>query len=160
MALPSDAASVQVLIGTYGLAVPEITVRFLGAGGRMLAKGRLAAGAVQGDVSIPVSYPHGHDVETTMCVHVAGKKKIVLGGNVATAGPNSEQIGGRPVAARISVEYLRPGRESWWQLLPTLSRRFGLGKTSPFGDWTLAAVALLLLGVWVFTVRLLARELT
>jgi hypothetical protein len=160
MTLPSDAASVQVLIGTYGLPVPELSVRFLGAGGRVLTGGRLAAGAVQGDVSIPVSYPHGPDTESTMCVRVGGHKRMVLGGNVATAGPSSEEVGGRPEAGRISVEYLRPDRESWWQLLPTLSRRFGLGKSPLFGDWTLAAVALLLLGVWVFTVRLLARELT
>jgi hypothetical protein len=41
-----------------------------------------------------------------------------------------------------------------------LTRRFGLGKASFFGDWTLPVAALLLLGVWVATVRLLARELT
>ena len=39
------------------------------------------------------------------------------------------------------------------------THRFGLGKASFFGDWTLPAVALLLLGVWVGTVRLLLREL-
>jgi len=83
-----------------------------------------------------------------------------LGGNVYTAGPGSEQVAGVPQPGRISVVYLRPGSESWWQLLPTLSQRFGLGKASFFGDWTLATVALLLLGVWVGTVRLLRRELT
>jgi hypothetical protein len=160
MVLPSDAERVQVLIGTYGLPVPELSVRFLRAGGRLLTGGRLAAGATQGDVSIPVSYPHGPDVEGVLCIRVAGHSKMVLGGNVATAGPTSEQIGGTPEAGRISVVYLRPGRESWWQLLPTLSRRFGFGKASFFGDWTLAVVALALLGVCVSTVRLLARELT
>ena len=56
--------------------------------------------------------------------------------------------------------YLRPGSESWWQLLGVLDERFGFGKATFFGDWTLPVAALLLLGVWVATVRLLIRELT
>jgi hypothetical protein len=56
--------------------------------------------------------------------------------------------------------YFRQGGETWWQLLPTLTRRFGLGKASLFGDWTLPAVALLLLVVWIGTARLVVRELT
>jgi hypothetical protein len=158
--LPSDAQRVQVLIGTYGLEVPELAVRFLGPGGRLRASGRLAAGATQGDVLIPLSYPHGHAAEGVLCVRVGGHSKMVLGGTAATPGPGSEQIGGTPQPGRISVVYLRPGRESWWQLLPSLSQRFGLGKASFFGDWTLAVAALALLGVWVAAVRLLARELT
>ncbi len=56
--------------------------------------------------------------------------------------------------------YLRPGRESWWQLLGTLDQRFGLGKASFFGDWTLPVMALLLLGIWIAAARLLAKEIT
>ena len=44
MVLPSDAARVQVLVGTYGPPVPELSTRFLGTGGRALAEGRLPAG--------------------------------------------------------------------------------------------------------------------
>jgi hypothetical protein len=160
MVLPSDAERVQVLIGTYGLEVPELAVRFLGPAGRLRASGRLAAGAAQGDVLIPISYPHGAAAEGVLCVRVGGHSKVVLGGTVATPGPGSEQIGGTAQPGRISILYLRPGRESWWQLLPSLSRRFGLGKASFFGDWTLVVAALALLGVWAAAVRLLARELT
>jgi hypothetical protein len=35
-----------------------------------------------------------------------------------------------------------------------------LGKASFLGEWTLPVLAVLLLGVWIATVRLLARELT
>ncbi len=158
MVLPGDTQRVQVLVGTYGPPVPELTTRFLGSGSRLLAEGRLPAGAAQGDVTIPISYLQGGSVGGTLCIAVKGGKKTVLGGNAFTAGPDSEQIAGAPQPGRITVLYLRPGRESWWQLLPTLSRRFGLGKASFFGDWTLAAAALALLGVWVATVRLLWRE--
>jgi hypothetical protein len=72
----------------------------------------------------------------------------------------TEVVDGRQQPARISLVYLRARSESWWQLLPTLTRRFGLGKASFFGAWTLPLAALLLLGVWVSAFRLLLRELT
>ena len=159
MVLPGDVQSVQVLVGTYGPPVPELTDRFLGPGGRVLAAGRLPAGAAQGNVTIPISHLHGDSTAGTLCIDVKGGRKTVLGGNIFTAGPASEQIGGVPRPGRITVVYLRPGRESWWQLLPALSERFGLGKASFFGDWMLAVAALALLGVWAATARLLWREL-
>jgi hypothetical protein len=69
-------------------------------------------------------------------------------------------VDGKPQPGRIDVVYLRPGRESWWQLLPTLDQRFGLGKASFFGGWTLPALALALLCVWIAAARLLAEGLT
>jgi hypothetical protein len=85
---------------------------------------------------------------------------VVLGGEVFTPSPLTERVGGRPQAGRIDVVYLRPGRESWWQLLGALDERIGLGKASFFGDWTLPVLALALLGAWIAAVRLLAKELT
>jgi hypothetical protein len=55
---------------------------------------------------------------------------------------------------------MRDARESWWQMLGLLARRFGFGKAPFFGTWTLPLVAVLLLFVWIATVRLLARELS
>ena len=160
MTLPSDAGSVEVLIGTYGHPVPRLTASFVGPGNHTLAPGTLAAGAREGYVRIPLGYPHGSTVGGALCIHV-GKAvhPVVLGGDIFGAGSMSEQVNGKPQAGRIDVVYLRPGRESWWQLLGTLDERFGLGKASFFGDWTLPVAALLLLGVWVAVVRLLLREL-
>jgi hypothetical protein len=160
MVLPGDAQRMQLLVGTYGPPVPALSVRFLGTAGKLVASGRLAAGAAQGNVTIPLSYPHGGAAGGQLCIRVGGGKKTVLAGTVFTPGPASEQVAGAPQAGRISVVYLRPGRESWWQLLPTLTKRFGLGKASFFGDWTLPAIAVLLLGVWIVAARLLVRELT
>lgn len=161
MILPGDAQRVEVLVGTYGYPVPQLTASFSGSGGRALARGRLAAGGREGYVQVPLSYPHGATAAGTLCVRVGpAARSIVLGGDVFTPGPSSEQVDGRPQGGRIDVMYLRPGRESWWQLLGALDQRFGLGKASFFGAWTLPAMALLLLGVWIAAVRLLARELT
>jgi hypothetical protein len=160
MLLPNDAQRVEILVGTYGHPVPALAMRFLAASGQ-LTSGRLAPGAKEGDVSVPLRYPHGPTVGGTLCVHVgASPANTVLGGDVFAPGPSSEQVDGKPQGGRISVSYLRPGRESWWQLLPTLDRRFGLGKASFFGDWTLPVAALVLLGVWVAAARLLVREST
>jgi hypothetical protein len=159
MILPDDAQRVKVLVGTYGLPVPSLAVSFQDAGGRMLTSGRLIAGARQGEVTIPIGYPHGGTVVGTLCVHVGAAAKVALGGDVFSPGPSSEQVAGKPQGGRIAVTYLRPGSESWWQLLPTLSRRFAFGKASFFGDWTLPVAAIVLLGLWVAVARLLVREL-
>ncbi len=160
MILPEDAQRVQMLIGTYGPPVPALAVSFLQASGRVLTSGRLAAGARQGEVVVPIDKNHGATTVGTLCVRVGGRRKIVLGGDIFPAGPASEQIAGRPQVGRIAVTYLRPGRESWWQLLPALSHRFGLSKAPFFGDWTLPVAAIMLFGLWVAVARLLVRELT
>jgi hypothetical protein len=95
-----------------------------------------------------------------MCLRVSGALPVVLGGEGGSITSNSELVNGHRQPGRISLIYLRPGDESWWQLLPTLARRFGLGKASFFGEWTLPLLAVLLLCVWVATARLLTRELT
>ncbi len=159
MELPSEAERVELLVGTYGAPVPEMKLRFLGSNGHLRTAGRLPAGAREGNVTVPVSYPHGAAASGTLCVLVSGGKDTVLGGAAFTAGPASEEVGGVPQPGRIWTLYLRPGSESWWQLLPTLSRRFGLGKSPVFGDWTLPVAALALLGACVGTVRVLRREL-
>ena len=159
MLLPSDTQAMEVLIGTYGRPVPALRMRFL-VNGRQIASGRLPAGAKQGDVLLPISHPHGASAAGTLCVHIAGSSKTVLGGDVFAPGSLSEEINGKPQAGRIAVTFLRGPNESWWHLLPMLSRRFGLGKSPIFGDWTLPIAALALLGVWIGAVRLLVRELT
>lgn len=158
--LPDDAARVRLLIGTYGRPVPALHLRFLSPAGAEVASGQLLAGARQGYVTIPLRHLSGAHVATSACLRVGGSSPVALGGEsspVVTA--SSVRVNGRPQTGTISLFYLRRGSESWWQLLPTLSRRFGLGKASFFGAWTLPLAALMLIGVWVASIRLLAREL-
>jgi hypothetical protein len=159
MELPPDAAQVQVLIGTYGRPVPSLSARFVEPPDRVIASGTLT-GAKEGLVKIPLTGAPAGAHGGTLCIGVGQGSKVVFAGDVFTAGPDSVQVNRVPSTGRITVTYLRPGKESWWQLLGALSERFGFGKASFFGSWTLALMALLLLGVWVATVRLLLRELT
>lgn len=158
--LPADAHSVELLIGTYGHPVPSLTASFSGAGSEQIATGRLPAGAREGYVEIPLRNPRGRPAAGSLCIKV-GKavQPVVFGGENFTPGAASEQIDGQPAAARIDLLYRRGRAESWWQLLPVLAERFGLGKSSVFGTWTLPAMALLLGCVWIGALRLMAREL-
>lgn len=159
--LPEGARRIQMLVGTDGLPVPALRARFLGQDGTPIASGRLAAGAHEGEVGIPLDPASAHALIGSLCIYVGkARHAIVIAGEPATASPESEQIDGVHQGGRIDVVYMRGRRESWWQMLPSLSRRFGLGKAGFFGDWTLPVVALALFMVWVGACRVLARELT
>jgi hypothetical protein len=56
-------------------------------------------------------------------------------------------IAGRAVAeVRLRIDYMRPGRESWLQLLPTIAYRSTLGKSGLIRHWAWIG-ALLLMGL-------------
>jgi hypothetical protein len=154
---PHDAARVQVLVGTYGRPVPALDLSFNGVAG-VVATGSLAAGAKEGTVVIPIHRVASGEARS-FCLHVGGHSKVVLGGEGSPVSAASELVDGKAQQGRVSLLYLRGGSESWWELLPSLEHRFGLGKASVFGDWTLAVLALMLLGVWIATIRLLLREI-
>jgi hypothetical protein len=157
--LPGDAARVQLLIGTYGHPAPELRMRFTGPGGTPAATGNLPSGAREGLLTIPLRRIPGAPPARNFCLQLGRGTNIVLGGEGGPVNASSEFVNGAQQAGRVGLLYLRRGEESWWQLLPALTRRFGLGKASFFGEWTLPAVALLLVVVWVATARLIIREL-
>jgi hypothetical protein len=154
--LPDDAAQVQVLIGSYGRPLAGVRLTFLDSGGHVVASGRVPAGAHEGLVLIPIRRV-SHATASTACLRNGGAGQLALGGEGGPVNPNSAVVNGSQQAGRMSLVYFRAGKESWWSLLPELTRRFGLGKAPFFGSWTLPLAALLLLGVWVATLRLLLR---
>jgi hypothetical protein len=158
MLLPADVQSLRVLARTGGVPLPALSARFVDYRGRVLAAGFLPAGARPGSVTIALRQ-RGSAPNATFCLRNLGSTPVALLGEPFQPGSYSETVAGRRVNARVDVTYQHAGSESWWQLLGTLSERFGLGKARVFGDWTLAAVALLLLAVWAAAARLLLREL-
>jgi hypothetical protein len=158
--LPSGTASVRVLIGTYGRPVPTISSQFTGPDGKLLASGSLPTGTTQGYVDVPLRYAGRQSVPGTICLRFEGNHKLAIGGEALAASPTSASVNGRPQPAGVALYYLRRHPESWWQSLPTVVERFGFGKAAFFGDWTLPTAALLLLGTWIATIRLLLKETT
>lgn len=157
LGIPPDTATVEPLIGTYYRPLPRISIRFISASGTEVASGEVSGGR-QGYVAIPLRR-RSRTPATEACLDIHGSYRAAIGGNSAPAGPADAVVNGKRAAAQITLFYLRPGRETWWQLLPVLDLRFGLGKAPFFGRWTLIATFLLALLAWAATIRLLLREL-
>jgi hypothetical protein len=160
LSLPREAAVAQLTVGTYGKRVPALTLRFLSASRAVTGEGQLRAGAHEGVVTMPLHARADAEAASEVCLYVQHPRgTTVVGGEGVPEGPTSERVNGHTAPGQISLRYLRRGSESWWDLMPALSERFGLGKASFFGSWLFALAALGLLGVWIVAVRLLAREL-
>ena len=157
-ALPSDAARVQLLVGTNGHPLAPLQLRFSSATGADVADGAAAGGGAQGQITLTLTRHAALSQITRACLHVGGPWPMAIGGEIG-AGAN-ETINGKPAPGVIRLVYLRAGSESWWQLLPTLARRFGLGKSTLIGTWTLPALAVVFVALWAATIRFLWRELT
>ena len=155
--LVDDAQRVELFVDAGGRRAPALAVTFAGPDGATVARGHRPAGAAQGAVVVPLDRRvNGNQLSATFCVRNEGGRRIALGG-APTAPDAAATVGGRPAGGVVAIAYLRPGRESWWDLLPTIASRFGVGKAPWFGAWTLPFATLLLLGAWGGAIRLLLR---
>ena len=158
--LPQDAARVRLQIGSYGTPLPPLDARFLTSNGDRVASGHIARGATEGEVTIPLRHVPQASGASIFCLHSHGSGRLAVGGEYLPPGPWLARVNGRPQLGPVSLFYLRDAPESWWQMLGLLARRFHFGKAPFFDTWTLPLLAVLLLGVWIATVRLLVRELS
>jgi len=154
--LPSDTAS--ILIAIHGaVRLPRITVTFDDLTGRRLATGVLRAGVPEsGAVSIALRHAHAPSVAGNLCLRGGGRATLVYDGLVGTG---VTTVGGVASLGTPAILFYRHGSESWWSLLGALDLRFGLGKSSIFGDWTLPVIALAALALFGAVTRVLVREL-
>jgi hypothetical protein len=154
--LSDDSAAAELLVGTYGQPRPALALTFRDADRSVVARGRVAGGRREGTVVVPFARAVEGNRAVRACVRNEGRDPVALAGDIAPP-PSAARIGGRPAAGVVGFRYLRAGRESWWSLMPVIAQRFGLGKAGLFGTWTLPACALLLVGLWLATARLLLR---
>jgi hypothetical protein len=153
--IPYDAARARVLIGTYGRPVPPITMSFSDAARRPVARASVSGGA-QGYVNLPI-HTFSSTPAVSVCLRNGGTYRVALGGAPVASGP--ALVNGKLEHVGFTILYFRHGSENWWQLLPVIDLRFGLGKAPFFGRWTLPVVAALALLLWIGVMRLIAREL-
>jgi hypothetical protein len=143
--VPKDAAGLRVLLGTFERPSPPLEVSIT-AGGDAVSRGRLAGGGPDGEVVVPIERVRNLRADATVCIKADGlsaKRRLVLYGN----------------GTRVRFEWVRTGRESWFEVLPAVAHRFGLGKPFVSGAWVLVAAGLLLAVAWALALRLLTREL-
>ena len=154
--IPRDAARVTVLMGNHGQPRPPVTMTFRAHDGAVVATAAAGSGQ-QGDVAMPIRRLSAAPAATA-CLRISTGSTFALRGGPATPGPDSARLDGKPAPGIVAIFYERHGKETWWQLLPVLDKRFGWGKAPFFGTWTLPFVAACALVLWVGALGLAARE--
>jgi len=151
--LPPDGAAVRIFVDSHDRPMPRISLTLTDVSGRVVDTGVLPAGRPQGFSIIPLRHPG--PAGGTLCLTVGGHDQVAIGGSPESLAPILERVDGKPQPAAVALWYMRAGSESWWQLMPTLARRFGYGKWGFLGGWTFVAGAVLLVLVWLAVLRLL-----
>jgi hypothetical protein len=122
-----------------------------------VSTGALAPGWRTGVVTIPVSRVARTLQGATVCLTNLGQRSIAFAGSV----PDADfyvAIAGKPLSGRLRIEYMRPGRESWFSLLPTLAHRFSLAKADLVRHWAWGGVIVLMLFAVALAARTVIRE--
>ncbi len=155
--LPGDTGALALQAVSDGAPTPALAVAISSAN-RTISTGTLPGGWRPGAVSIPISRVPDTTPGATVCVSNRGSRRVSLGGSVPDANFVIE-LAGRPLLGRLRIEYMRPGSESWLQLLPTLAYRFSLAKSDLLRHWeAFAALVLMLLAVGLATKTMLNED--
>ncbi len=168
--LPAGTSAIRVAIwGFFGARIHLAVFE----GSRVLAAGSHSANWTGDTVTIPVRplarrhsgvdvcYALGPNSESQLLLgartpHTKHPAILVEGStqlSEVTAATDRQQIG-----AKLTIEYLAPGRSSWWSQLLTVARHMGLGRAFS-GTWIALLVALMMAAVGVLAVQLAIREL-
>ncbi len=154
--LPADVTAVRV--GLQSAAGPPVHLRIL-AGSRVLAMGRRGGGWSGDSLTFavkPLKHPH---TDVRICFAIGPNSELV---RILGQG-TSEREGlvwtpRQQVAGKAGVEYLQPGRSTWWSLALTVARHMGLGHVVT-GTWIALLIAVLTAAVGALATGALLREL-
>ncbi len=153
--LPADTAALRIDADPRGAAGPPLQARLGGPSGA-LSEGRLAPGWSRGLVRIPLARL-ARESSGEVCLRNVGAQTIAFGGELPAQGFQIT-VAGQTFPGRLRIEYLRPGRESWLALTPTIVHRFSLGKSDLVRHWAAAGVLALMLIAAAFAGWALLRE--
>jgi hypothetical protein len=156
--LPADTSAIRVTIGTYGKPGPPVHVTFTGPHGHLLSSGGLPAGWREGVVRIPIAHVSNATDGARVCLRNSGPGAITLAGALPDPGYRM-QVASTTIEGRLRYDYLRPGSESWLELLPTIVHRSTLGKAGLVRHWAWAgALVLMLLAVGLAARTIILEE--
>jgi hypothetical protein len=135
---------------------PKVSLRVL-SGSRVLTQGERGAGWGEDEtVSVPVRRV-SHTVHNTLiCTTVGPSIEYFQIRGTPRRAASPRALGLRGVMLRM--EYLRPGRKSWWSLASSVAHHMGLGHAAS-GSWIVFLVLVLMLAVAALASRLVWREL-
>jgi hypothetical protein len=153
--LPARTSAIRVWLDAA--AGPRVALT-VSAGGRVLTSGVRGSNWIGSSVTVPVK-PLPHTIAgTTVCVSFQLHDEIVIVQGKAAAPAVAAYTGSGPLAGRMWIEYLRPGKRSWLAQAREVVRRIGLGR-DPAGAWIALVALAMLVGAVALASRLLMREL-
>jgi hypothetical protein len=149
--LPPDTTAIR--LGLFAVTTPAVAVKVF-AGPHVLTEGTLAPGWSGEGATVPVNKVLARaSSPVTVCFALTSVTGTVEMVGKTTSSAEATAGGGRPLPGRISIEYLRPSRRSWWSLAGSVARRLGLGRAdSGIGNALLVialALTVLTLSSWL-----------
>lgn len=165
--LPAGVSAVRVAIWAfYGARVHVIVYK----DGKLLTQGSRGGNWTSDSVTVPLT-PLRHTVsgaKTCVAIGPNSEPLTVIGPNtqpqiaaVMAEGAPANRLSSSTaprLQGRMTLEYLAPGRVSWWSRLLSVARHLGLGRAYA-GSWIALLIAALMAAVGVLVVRLTLREL-
>jgi hypothetical protein len=156
--MPADTSAVRATIGSYGRPGPSLQISFTGPGSRPLSSGSLRAGWRQGVVEIPIRHVSATTQGAHVCLRNVGPGSIAIAGALPDPGYHM-QVAANTVEGRLRYDYMRPGRESWLELLPAIVHRSTFAKSGLLRHWAWAgALVLMLLALGVAARTVVGEE--
>jgi hypothetical protein len=158
--------AVEALIGTHARPGPPVavTVRERG-GGRVVARGRLPAGAPDNRavrVVVEPSVGRGQDVD--VCFRNEGGSAVAFYGGAPEETPGHAFEGSRPGAGDMRLVFFRGEPRSVLSMVPRMFERAAVFRPDPVAAWTfwglLALVAAGVPGLLALALRAALREET
>ena len=152
--IPASTAAIRVsLIANIGPAVSVVLV----SGNRIVARGERGPGWASGSLTLPLHPTVGRAIDAEICL-TRNPVAIPVGlfGNLAPRAL-AARSDGEPLPGRMRVEYLVPGRRSWYSLGRHVARRLGLGHV-PSGGWIVVPLAAMMAMGLSLATWLLMRE--
>ena len=157
--LPAGANALRMTIGTYGKPGPALRLVIAAppagapnARAVMVSSSRIAAGWRQGVVTMAIPRVTETRGGADVCITDAGRVPVAVAGVTPPASYGyADKLDGQQLGSEVRIDYMLPGRPSWFSMLTTLAYRMTLGKGTYVGwmGWIgpllamLAAVALI-----------------
>jgi hypothetical protein len=154
--LPAGVPAIRLAVGAYYGARVRVKAY---SGSRVIMEGKRGANWTGNSVTVPVT-PLSHTTShVKLCVEVGPNSELVyFSGSPASAQESAVSRGGEPLGGRMGIEYLAPGRGSWWSRILPVARHIGLGHVVS-GTWIVLLIAALMAAVGLLALRLTLREL-
>ncbi len=167
--LPSGVSAIRLaIVAFFG---PKVRV-IVYSGSRVLTEGSRGPTWTGTSVTVPVAALDRRSSHLTLCCVLGpGSERLDFPGYLTqprfaavawrsrrTPTPALAAHEGHLLGGRIDIEYLAPGRRSWWSRALSVARHMGIGHFAS-GTWIVLLLAALMAVVGALTVGLASREL-